>query len=150
MSSWMVMQATPPWCWVKFTKASWTHSIIKWTEIHMLVRDYVGPTKGVRAASVKTHVEVNQEVWPNVHSAAWWWWVPRCAGTDGTLKGRTWGGTGQAGATWLVETDEVWVLETAVASSSPNGFFPQHTVVIIQFLNWGPQTKGLLESLVTG
>lgn len=44
---------------------------------------------------------------------------------------------GQAGATWLEETDEVWVLETAAAaaSSSPNGFFPQHTVVIMQFLN---------------
>ena len=42
----------------------------------------------------------------------------------------------QAGATWLVEM-EVCVLEEAVVevSSSPNGFFPQHTVVIIQFLN---------------
>lgn len=47
-------------------------------------------------------------------------------------------GAGQAGATWLEETDEDWVLDTVVtASSSPNGFFPQHTVVIMQFLNWG-------------
>lgn len=56
--------------------------------------------------------------------------------------GIKWGGgagcAGQAGATWLEETDEDWVLDTVVAaSSSPNGFFPQHTVLIMQFLNWG-------------
>lgn len=58
------------------------------------------------------------------------------------------GGTGQAGATWLEETDEVCVLETAAAaaSSSPNGFFPQHTVVIMQFLNWRPKRRRTLES----
>ena len=49
---------------------------------------------------------------------------------------------GQAGATWLEEIDEAWVLETAAAvSSSPKGFFPQHTVVIMQFLNWRPKKK---------
>lgn len=52
------------------------------------------------------------------------------------------GRAGQAGATWLEETDEDWVLEMAeAASSSPNGFFPQHTVVIMQFLNWRPETR---------
>lgn len=66
----------------------------------------------------------------------------RCAGTDGA-SGRGGGGrAGQAGATWLEETDEDWVLETvAAASSSPNGFFPQHTVVIMQFLNWRPEER---------
>lgn len=63
-------------------------------------------------------------------------------GVQGQM-GRRRGRTGQAGATWLEETDEDWVLETAAAaSSSPNGFFPQHTVVIMQFLNWGPKKKG--------
>lgn len=53
------------------------------------------------------------------------------------------GCAGQAGATWLEETDEDWVLDTVVAaSSSPNGFFPQHTVVIMQFLNWGGREDG--------
>lgn len=64
---------------------------------------------------------------------------PSEAGTDGTEESKK-GSTGQAGATWLEETDEVWVLETA-ASSSPNGFFPQHTVVIMQFLNWRSQKQ---------
>lgn len=48
---------------------------------------------------------------------------------------------GQAGATWLedtVEMEEDWVLDdVVVTSSSPNGFFPQHTVVSMQFLNCG-------------
>lgn len=55
---------------------------------------------------MKTHGDVSQEDWPNEHGAALRWWVPRCAGTDGTLKGGG-EGTGQAGATWLDETDEV-------------------------------------------
>lgn len=54
---------------------------------------------------------------------------------EGELGGE--GGGVQAGATWLEDTEEVWVLDTAVTSSSgPNGFFPQQTVVIMQFLNW--------------
>jgi hypothetical protein len=33
--------------------------------------------------------------------------------------------------------EEACVLEEAVeVSSSPNGFFPQHTMVNMQFLNW--------------
>lgn len=59
---------------------------------------------------------------------------PRAGGGTDGADGRE--ARGQAGATWLEETDEVWVLETAAASSSPKGFFPQHTVVIMQFLNW--------------
>ena len=60
------------------------------------------------ATTVKTHGEVSQEDWPIERSAAWRWWVPRCAGTDGTLEGEMRkGGAGQAGATWLEETDEV-------------------------------------------
>lgn len=84
-------------------------------------------------------METSQEDWLKERRAAWRRRVSGCAGTDGTLNGR--GGAvraGQAGATWLEETDEDWVLDTVVtASSSPNGFFPQHTVVIMQFLNWG-------------
>lgn len=39
------------------------------------------------AAAVETHGEVSQEDWPIERSAAWQCWVPRCAGTDGTLRG---------------------------------------------------------------
>lgn len=98
-----------------------------------LVRSAKGET--VSQQWTLTQREVKRIGWRE-HRAAWRWWVSRCAGTDGTLNGGT-GCAGQAGATWLVETDEDWVLGTlvVVASSSPNGFFPEHTVVIMQFLN---------------
>lgn len=68
------------------------------------------------------------------------------AGWAEALRGG--GGAGQAGATWLDETDDDWVLETAeAASSSPNGFFPQHTVVIMQFLNWRREREGKASGL---
>lgn len=86
----------------------------------------------------KTKGEVSQEDWLIEGSAAWRWWVP--IWDRHRWDRREWESTGQAGATWLEETDEVWVLETA-ASSSPNGFFPQHTVVIMQFLNWRSQKQ---------
>lgn len=89
-------------------------------------------------------METSQEDWLKERRTAWRWRVSGCAGTDGALNGGGGAGcAGQAGATWLEETDEDWVLDTVVAaSSSPNGFFPQHTVVIMQFLNWGGQEDG--------
>lgn len=118
-------------------EASWTLSMRR-----RIGADLVRSTKGETVTAVDAHTETSQEDWLKEHRAAWRWWVSGCAGTDGTLNGPT-GCAGQAGATWLVETDEDWVLETlVVVSSLPNGFFPQHTVVIMQFLNWRWQEVG--------
>lgn len=129
--NWIVPWITPSWCGAKLHEASWTLDMIKWIEDTRAGFEYVRSTKG----AIVTRYGESRKLANKTKSCL------AVVGQTGRLKGAE-GGAGQAGATWLEERDEVWVLEkVAAASLSSNGFFPQHTVVIMQFLNWKAQKK---------